>query len=143
MDLATLTLELEQNVDIARPMAAVFEGLIQQFTEGMKYPDGRSMNFKMETRPGGRWYRDLGDDTGHLWGFVQVIKPPSLLEIYGPMFMSYPAANHLEVRLSEVDGKTRVSLRHRAIGMIGEQHRKGVGEGWKQMLTEVKRVAES
>jgi hypothetical protein len=26
--------------------------------------------------------------TGHLWGHVQVIKPPKLLEIFGPCFIS-------------------------------------------------------
>ena len=40
---------------------------------------------KIEPWPGGRWYRDLGNNAGHLWGHVQVIKPPTLLEICGPL----------------------------------------------------------
>ena len=39
------------------------------------------MTMVVEARPGGRWYRDLGGDNGHLWGFVQSIKRPTLLEI--------------------------------------------------------------
>ena len=35
---------------------------------------------KIEAWPGGRWYRDLGDDNGHFWGNVQAIKQPTLLE---------------------------------------------------------------
>jgi hypothetical protein len=31
---------------------------------------------------------------------VQAIKPGVLLEISGPMFMSYPAINHVEVNSS-------------------------------------------
>ena len=48
------------------------------------------MPMKIEPWPGGRWYRDLGNDNGHFWGHVQAIKQPTLLEIYGPLFMSYP-----------------------------------------------------
>ena len=47
------------------------------------------MPMKLEAWPGGRWYRDLGDGNGHFWGHVQAIKRPTLLEISGPLFMSY------------------------------------------------------
>ena len=52
--------------------------------------------------PGGRWYRDLGGDNGHLWGFVQSIKRPVLLEIWGPLFMSTAATSNMQYRLTEV-----------------------------------------
>ena len=44
----------------------------------------RPMPMKLEAWPGGRWYRDLGDNSGHYWGAVQAIKKPTLLEICGP-----------------------------------------------------------
>ena len=62
------------------------------------------MSMKIEPWPGGRWYRDLGNNTGHFWGHVQAIKPPALLEICGPLFMSLPG--HLECAIS-VDGRER------------------------------------
>jgi uncharacterized protein YndB with AHSA1/START domain len=142
MNLAQLAVDIEQQLDIDCPIDKVFKGILVQFTEKMKYPDGRSMNFKIEARPGGRWYRDLGNDTGHLWGHVQVIKPPTILEIAGPLFMSYPTYNHIEVRLAEHDGKTRLTFRHRAIGPVDEQTRTGVSQGWNQMLDELKRDSE-
>jgi len=43
-------------------------------------------------------------------------------------FMSYPANNHLEVKVEEISGGSKVTLRHRAIGMIDPEHRKGIGE---------------
>ena len=49
---------------------------------------------KIEAWPGGRWFRALGNNTGHLWDHVQSIKPPKLLEIHGPLFMSTPAISH-------------------------------------------------
>jgi hypothetical protein len=70
---------------------------------------------------------------------VQVIKPPVLLELSGPMFMSYPALNHLELKLEQRTGGTHLELRHRAIGMIDPEHRAGVGTGWKYAL---ERIAE-
>jgi hypothetical protein len=65
---------------------------------------------------------------------VQAIKPGELLELSGPMFMSYPAINHVEVKLSEIPDGMKVTLRHRAIGMIDPAHREGVKTGWKGML---------
>ena len=143
MDSGAYGVDIEQQIEIARPMPAVFDGILREFSEGMKYEDGRSMNVKIEARPGGRWYRDLGNDTGHLWGIVQVIKPPSILELAGPMFMSYPALNHIEVRLSEANGKTVVKLHHRAIAHVDAETSKNMAEGWRQMLDEIKKDTES
>jgi hypothetical protein len=56
--------------------------------------------------------------------------------------MSYPAINHLEVKVEAAEKGCRVVLRHRAIGMIDPQHRKGVGEGWGHMLAEMKKDCE-
>ena len=54
--------------------------------------------------PAAAGIRDLGGDNGHLWGFVQSIKRPVLLEIWGPLFMSTAATSNLIYRLTEVDG---------------------------------------
>jgi hypothetical protein len=132
MDLQKLVLEVEQQIDVRAPVGAAFEGLLRQLTDRNVVP------LKLERFPGGRWYRDLGDGAGHLWGLVQVIKPPTLLEIHGPLFMSYPVAGHLQFRLAEVPGGTRVTLRHRAVGMIEDAHREGVVKGWQQMLSGIK-----
>jgi len=51
-----------------------------------------------------------------------------------PDVMSYPANNHLEVKVEEISGGSKVTLRHRAIGMIDPEHRKGIGEGWNICL---------
>ena len=52
--------------------------------------------------------------------------------------MSYPAINHLEVKLEQIPDGTKVTLRHRAIGKIDPAHREGVTTGWKGMLDLVK-----
>ncbi len=60
----------------------------------------------------------MGDGAGHFWGNVQAIKTPTLLEIWGPLFMSYPAVSNLQYRLSEENGVTRLKFVHRAMGSI-------------------------
>lgn len=128
MDLQRLVLEIEQHIEIKAPLEAAFEGLLRQLTDRNVVP------LKLERFPGGRWFRDLGDGTGHLWGFVQVMKPPTLLEIQGPLFMSYPVVGHVQFRLAEVPGGTKVTLRHRAVGLIEDAHREGAVKGWQQIL---------
>ena len=78
------TLNVVKEVEIAAPADVVFQTVLE--------PHGpmKDMNMKLEAWVGGRWFRDLGNNTGHLWGHVQVIKPPKVLELVGPMMMSYP-----------------------------------------------------
>ena len=128
MELQNCVLEIEQQIVVKASLPAAFEGLVRQLTEV------NAMPLKLERYPGGRWFRDLGGNAGHLWGFVQVIKPPTLLEIQGPMFMSYPVAGHVQFRLAEVAGGTRVTVRHRALGLIEDAHREGAVKGWQQIL---------
>jgi uncharacterized protein YndB with AHSA1/START domain len=106
-------------------------------------PDKSPFPMKFEARPGGRWFRDLGNDAGHLWGHVQVIKPPTLIEICGPMFMSYPATNFLQYRLtSDGQQRTRITLTHRAMGLIPKEHREGAHQGWEEILKKIVELAE-
>jgi hypothetical protein len=83
---------------------------------------------KLESWPGGRWYRDLGNGAGHFWETVQAIKPPTLLEICGPLFMWHPAVSNVQYRLTEENGITRLFFTHRAMALIS--HDPGIAQGW-------------
>jgi hypothetical protein len=137
MELKDMTLDVEQHVEVNGPIAAVFKSVLNRLGKGNTRPDGESLQLNLEEWAGGRWFRDRGEGIQHLWGHVQVIKPPVLLELSGPMFMSYPAVNHLEVKLEEIANGTRVTFRHRAIGMIDPAHREGVTHGWKMMIDSI------
>jgi hypothetical protein len=134
MKLDEMTLDVDQHIEIQAAIGDVFRSVIHRFGEGFTTPKGDSLQMILEQWPGGRWFRDRGDGIGHLWGHVQVIKPPVLLELSGPLFMSYPAMNHVEVKLEEIAGGTRVALRHRAIGFLEAAHREGVSTGWQHVL---------
>ena len=138
MNLNDLTLDVEQTVEVKADIGDVFKGVLYRLGEGNTRPDGVSMDMTLEQWAGGRWFRDRGEGIQHLWGHVQVIKPPVLIELSGPLFMSYPALNHIEVKIDQVSGGAKVTLRHRAIGMIDPQHREGLTEGWHHLLEAVK-----
>jgi uncharacterized protein YndB with AHSA1/START domain len=136
------TLEITKIEQIAAPVEIVFETLLEQLGPHNETGPGMPMPMKLEAWPGGRWYRDLGNDAGHFWGQVQVIKPPALLEICGPLFMSYPAISHLQYRLTAERGGTCLKLLHRAFGQIPREHQEGVGHGWTNILKRIREAAE-
>jgi uncharacterized protein YndB with AHSA1/START domain len=97
---------------------------------------------KIEPWPGGRWFRDLGDDNGHFWAVVQAIKRPNLLELCGPLFLSAPVMSNLQYRLTPVDGGTLITFRHSALGFVPDEVRQNLGNGWHALHARVQRVAE-
>jgi len=137
----TLALTLETHVKAE--IAATFAALLDQMGPLNTTPEGQLLKMKLEDWPGGRWYRDLGDGNGHFWGNVQAIKRPTLLEICGPLFASYPLVSNLQYRLSEEKGGTLIKFRHTAFGFMEEQHRAGVVKGWTKLLESVKALAEA
>jgi len=137
-----LSVETVETVLVRASIETTFESMIVQLGRQNELPDGTAFPMIIEPWPGGRWYRDLGSDNGHLWGHVQSIKRPTLLEIYGPLFMSYPVASNLMYRLKEVDGGTEIAFRHSAFGLIPDDHRTRMGEGWRLWLSRIRTQAE-
>ena len=105
-------------------LQTTFAALLEQIGPENETPEHK-MPMTLEAWPGGRWFRDLGEGNGHLWGHVQAIKRPTLLEITGPLFMSYAVVSNLQYRLSEEDGGTLIKFHHKALGVIADDHRRG------------------
>ncbi len=141
---AVQTLEVAREELIAAPIDIVFETILEQMGPQNETPDGTPLPMKIERWPGGRWFRDLGNNTGHLWGHVQAIKAPSLVEIHGPLFMSTPAISNVQYRLTAEGNSTRLTFCHRAMGWILPELRDSskIGAGWSSMLARVKANAE-
>lgn len=137
------TLSISKSLEIAATPERTFAAVLAELGPGSVMPDGSSLNFKLEPWVGGRWYRDLGNNTGHFWAHVQVIKPPTLLELHGPMFMSYPAISHVQYRLTANPKGTTLTLIHRAMGLIPAEHVEGVSDGWDHGLRRIRDVAEN
>lgn len=143
----THTLEITKEETIAAPIDVVFETLLEQMGPCNEAPNVGPIPMKIEAWPGGRWYRDLGENAGHFWGHVQAIKAPSLLEICGPLFMSYPAISNVQYRLTEENGVTRLKFVHRALAYIAhtpeiEASWSRIETGWGNLFERVRAAAE-
>ena len=137
------TFTITEEIDVHASIEQTFKSLIAQMGRLNEAPDGTPLPMVLEPHPGGRWYRDLGGDNGHLWGFVQSIKRPSLLEIWGPLFMSSAATSNVMYRLSETSDGTLIKFTHTVVGPFPEDHRPRMGTGWAALHARVRKAAEA
>src|SRR5688572_14424561 len=136
------TFTLKEEITVHASLDQTFASLIAQMGRLNETPDGKPLPMVLEPHPGGRWYRELGGDNGHLWGFVQSIKRPVLLEIWGTLFMSTAATSNLLYRRSETPEGTLITFTHTVVGPFPEDHRPGLGSGWAALHARVRKAAE-
>ncbi len=133
--------ELDFRIELERRISAsiddVFGALLAQLGPEATTHEGNTLSMKIEPFPGGRWYRDLGDNKGPHWAHVQAIKRPTLLELTGPLFMSQGVCNNVQYRLEEMDGVTTLRFVHSALGYLSEELREGMTDGWSDQLDRI------
>src|SRR5512142_3245985 len=95
-EIESLQLSITLETRVNAPIETTFQAVLDQLSTLNETPDGAPLTMKLEPWPGGRWFRDLGDGNGHLWGHVQAIKRPTLLEINGPLFMSNAVVSNVQ-----------------------------------------------
>ena len=137
------TFTITEEIAVRASLEQTFQSLLANMGRLNETPEGAPLPMVLEARPGGRWYRDLAGDDGHLWGFVQSIKRPVLLEIWGPLFMSTAATSNLLYRLSETPSGTLITFTHTLVGPFPEDHRPRLASGWTALHARVRQDAES
>jgi hypothetical protein len=137
------TFTITEEIAVRASLEQTFQSLLANMGRLNETPEGAPLPMVLEARPGGRWYRDLAGDDGHLWGFVQSIKRPALLEIWGPLFMSTAATSNLLYRLSETPEGTLIKFTHTVVGPFPEDHRPRMASGWTALHARVRKAAES
>jgi Activator of Hsp90 ATPase homolog 1-like protein len=137
-----LSLEITEEIHVRSSLTATFAALLEELGPSNEGHQGAPMPMVLEPWPGGRWFRDLGDKNGHLWGHVQAIKRPTLLEITGPLMMSFAAVSNVQYRLKEVDGGTLIVLHHTALGLFPDGYRDALSQGWPLLFDRVRRRVE-
>lgn len=137
-----LSLTVTEEIRVRSSLATTFAALLEEMGPSNEGHNGAPMPMTLEPWPGGRWFRDLGDSNGHLWGHVQAIKRPTLLEITGPLMMSFAVASNLQYRLKEIDGGTLMTLRHTALGLFPDGYRDALSQGWPLLFDRVRRRVE-
>ena len=139
-----LSIDITEEIRVRAPLAATFAALLEEMGPSNQGYQGVAMPMTLEPWPGGRWFRDLGDGNGHLWGHVQAIKRPTLLEIAGPLMMSFAVASNVQYRLKEVDEGTLITLRHTALGLFPpDGYRDALGQGWALIFDRIRRRVEN
>ena len=142
LSLEGTTLLIAQEIEVRASIEVTFAALLDQLGPYNETEVDKPMPMKLEAWPGGRWYRDLGNNNGHFWGTVQAIKKPTLLEICGPLFMSNPVINNLQYRLKEARGGTLITFRHQSFGLVLEEYR-NAKNGWAHLHQRMRQRAEA
>jgi uncharacterized protein YndB with AHSA1/START domain len=137
------TFTITEEIAVRASLEQTFQSLVANMGRLNQTPEGAPLPMVLEARPGGRWYRDLAGDDGHLWGFVQSIKRPVLLEIWGPLFLSTAATSNLTYRLSETPDGTSIKFTHTLLGPFPEDHRPRLASGWTALHARIRKAAES
>ena len=141
LSLEATTIHIAEEIEVHASIEVTFAALLDQLGPYNETEADKPMPMKLEAWPGGRWYRDLGDDNGHYWGTVQAIKKPTLLEICGPLFMSNPVITNLQYRLKESGGVTVITFRHQSFGLVLEEYR-NAKNGWAHLHERMRQRAE-
>jgi uncharacterized protein YndB with AHSA1/START domain len=141
-DIGSLSLNITEEIRVRSSITATFAALLEEMGPSNEGENSAPMPMTLEPWPGGRWFRDLGDNRGHFWGHVQAIKPPTLLEITGPMMMSFAVASNVQYRLKEIDGGTVITLRHTALGLFPDGYRDALSQGQSLLFGRLKRRLE-
>lgn len=131
LPLADYSLDLVDEIRVHAPLEAAFAALLEELGPANRGMNDAPMPMVLEARVGGRWFRDLGDGNGHLWGHVQAIRTPTLLEISGPLMMSFAVANNVQYRLKTDGDDTVITLRHTALGLFPDGFKVPLTNGWK------------
>ena len=137
-----LSLDITEEIHVRSSLTATFTALLEEMGPSNVGHNNAPMPMTLEPWPGGRWFRDLGGNNGHLWGHVQAIKQPTLLEIAGPLMMSFAVASNLQYRLKEIDGGSLITLRHTALGLFPDGYREALSQGWPNLFDRVRRRVE-
>jgi DNA-binding transcriptional ArsR family regulator/uncharacterized protein YndB with AHSA1/START domain len=129
---------LEQEVTIRAPRARVFDALTRDVGQWWAFRltrDAKS-TLVLEPRVGGRFFEDMGDGEGALWGTVTYIKRPEVLRLTGPLgMMKEPIIGVYTYELSDAaDGATLLKLTHRVAGQPGPKAEESYRGGWGKLL---------
>jgi hypothetical protein len=137
-----LSLDVTEEIEVRSSVEAAFAALLEELGPSNQGHGDVAMPMILEAWPGGRWFRDLGAGNGHLWGHVQAIRRPTLLEITGPLMMSFAVASNVQYRLKDVNGSTLITLRHTALGLFPDGYRAPLTQGWQRVFERLRRRVE-
>ncbi len=137
--------EIEVEIRVSAPRERVFTALttgVGRWWHLRIRQHDLSTTMVLEPHVGGRFFEDLGDGTGALWGTVLDFLPPKLLRIGGPLSMRTPVTCVFEYHLEEDGNDTIVKFQHRCFGWFEASMKEKHVAGWRQLFDALKAYAE-
>lgn len=129
-------------VEVTMPVARAFRLFIDQIDSW--WPLGshsvgleRATGCFFESRHGGRIYETHADGSLHLWGTVTEWQPPDRVVFSWHPGRGADTAQEVEIRFTDLGGRTRVELEHRGWESLGEhaaEIRERYHSGWPGVL---------
>lgn len=127
--------QIEQEVLIRAPRLRVFDAITRDIGQWWAFRLAEhGSQLILEPQVGGRFYEDLGDGEGALWGTVTRIKRPEILRLSGPLGMTTPVVSVYTYELSDSDGGTLLKLSHHVVGEPSPKWEESHRRGWGQLL---------
>lgn len=132
-----VTFDIEQEIDLKASPADVFRGLTLDIGEWWGQPHLRddARDVVLDPVPGGLVKQVTRDGGGNVMFMVQAVRRDRLLVLHGTMGM--PKVIHMTVRF-ELEpmkgGRTRLLLKHWAIGDLTAATRDDFTKGWQDLL---------
>lgn len=128
---------IHQQVEIAAPRQVVFHALTQRIGDWWGPPylaNPETTDLTLDLRPGGALREIWPDGGGAVWGTIEILDAPRLIQFNSRAFMPGAVAGLVTFELAESGGVTRVTVDHRVIGMF-EADRPAIHEGgWGDLL---------
>ena len=127
MTVEDLILDVEQHVDIKATPEKAFAAVLHRLGKGnttARRAIAAHCCWSRSRVDAGIAIAETGSDT--CGGSCRLSKPRRLLELSGPMFMSYPATNHVEVKSRAVFRRLPGRAAASRPGDDRSEHRKGV-----------------
>jgi DNA-binding transcriptional ArsR family regulator/uncharacterized protein YndB with AHSA1/START domain len=132
-----VTLNLEQEIDLKASPAEVFRAVTLDIGEWWGQPHLRddAWDIVLDPVPGGLVKQVTRDGGGSVMFMVQAVRRDRLLVLHGSM--GIPKTIHMTVQFEfepMKGGRTRLRLKHWAIGEFTSAFRDGFTKGWQDLL---------
>ena len=137
-----LSLDITQEIHVRSSLEATFKALLEEMGPANQGHNDTPMPMTLEARPGGRWFRDLGDGNGHLWATSRRSRAD-------PARASRPADDVVRGRQQRPVPAHPERRRHpdhaapTALGLFPDGYREELSKGFPMILNRVKQRLES
>lgn len=140
------TFDITQEIQINAPAESVWTILTTRPGEWWLEPYRLYDNhdtMTLDLTPGGLLMEETSEGEIGVWGHITKIRPGEMVELSGSCGMDFAVYSTFTFTVAPTGVGSTVTLRHIAMGPMGEGQGPGYSQGWNEMLGNLKKLAES